>query len=320
MGNADRMTMSKFGQQVLSVNAGPLRALEMKILQANLGYRCNMACKHCHVSGGPARAEVMDAETAGRVVRVFLDNPFESLDITGGAPELNPNFRMMVTEASKAGRRVTVRTNLTIFLEEKMGDLPEFYRDRNVELIASLPYYLEDGVDRVRGGGAFKKSIEILQKLNSLGYGVDPSGLSLCLVYNPQGMFLAPSQCALEAEYKRELKGRFGVSFTRLYTFTNMPVGRFKDFLSRTGNLDKYLGKLSSAFNPANLDGVMCRHLVNVGWDGRLYDCDFNQALGLSTAPDAPRHISGFDHAALSRRTIAVDDHCYGCTAGQGST
>jgi radical SAM/Cys-rich protein len=314
------MTTMKFEQELRAVNAEPLRALDIKILQVNLGYRCNMTCKHCHVSGGPARTEVMDAETAGRVLRVFLDNPIDALDITGGAPELNPNFRMLVTEANKAGRRVIVRTNLTIFSEEGMGDLAEFYRDRNVELIASLPYYLEDGVDRVRGGGAFRKSVEVLRKLNSLGYGDGPSGLSLCLVYNPQGMFLAPAQCVLEAEYKRELKNRFGISFTRLYTFTNMPVGRFKDFLARTGNLDKYLGQLSSAFNPSNLDGIMCRHLVNVGWNGNLYDCDFNQALGLSTTPDAPRHISGFDYAALSHRTIAVDDHCYGCTAGQGST
>ncbi|HEX9112926.1 MAG TPA: arsenosugar biosynthesis radical SAM (seleno)protein ArsS [Nitrospirota bacterium] len=314
------MVNTKFNDKLLTLQSGPLKALDMKVLQVNLGYRCNMACKHCHVSAGPARAEDMDATTAEKVLRVFLDNPFEIMDLTGGAPELNPSFPMLVTGARNAGRRIIARTNLTIFFEEGMGHLPRFYRDRDVELIASLPYYLEDGVDRVRGGGTFRKSIEALRTLNALGYGMESAGPSLSLVYNPQGMFLAPAQCSLEAEYKRELKDRFNVSFTRLYTFTNMPIGRFRDFLVRTGNLEKYLNKLSAAFNPGTLDGIMCRHLVNVGWDGSLFDCDFNQILGQKTVADVPHHIDRFDFAALAERAIAVDDHCYGCTAGQGSS
>lgn len=314
------MAGTKFCDKLLSVQSGPLKALDMTVLQVNLGYRCNMVCKHCHVSAGPARAETMDAETAEKVLRVFLANPFDTLDLTGGAPELNPSFPMLVTGARDAGRRVIARTNLTIFFEEGMGHLPRFYRDRDVELIASLPYYLEDGVDRVRGGGTFRKSIEALRTLNALGYGRESAGPSLSLVYNPQGMFLAPAQCSLEAEYKRELKDRFNVSFTRLYTFTNMPIGRFRDFLIRTGNLEKYVNKLSAAFNPATLEGIMCRHLIHVGWDGSLFDCDFNQVLGQKTVADVPRHIDRFDFAALAERSVAVDDHCYGCTAGQGSS
>jgi len=314
------MTGSQFSDKITAVKAVPLKALDINILQVNLGYRCNMACKHCHVSAGPSRTEVMGRKTAEKVLRVLLDNPFETLDLTGGAPELNPSFRMLVAGARNAGKHVIARTNLTIIFEEGMEDLPEFYRDSDVELIASLPYYLEEGVDRVRGSGAFGKSIKALQTLNALGYGKESSGPSLSLVYNPQGMFLAPAQCALEGEYKRELKDRFGVSFTRLYTFTNMPIGRFREFLVRTGNLVKYLEKLSAAFNPATLDGIMCRHLVNVGWDGTLFDCDFNQVLGHKTASDVPRHIDDFDFAALAGRAIAVDDHCFGCTAGQGSS
>jgi radical SAM/Cys-rich protein len=313
------MSMMKFIDKVQSVRPGPLTAREMKILQVNLGYRCNMSCKHCHIGGGPDRTEVMDAKTADQVLRVFLDNPFETLDLTGGAPEMNPNFCMLVTEARRAGRTVIARTNLTIFFEQGMNDLPDFYRDNGVDLVASLPYYLEDGVDRVRGSGAYGKSIDALKRLNSLGYG-ESGGLFLGLVYNPQGMFLAPPQAMLEGEYKKVLKDRFGVSFSRLYTFTNMPIGRFRDHLARTGSLDKYLDRLVCSFNHLTLDNIMCRSLLNMSWDGKLYDCDFNQVLGITTAPGTPHHISEFDYASLSRRAISVDDHCYGCTAGQGSS
>ncbi len=314
-----RMSRMKFIDKVLSVRPEPLTAAGLKILQVNVGYRCNMTCKHCHVSGGPARTEVMDEETTKRVVEVFASNPFEVLDITGGAPELTPSFRWLITEAAKAAKHIIARTNLTIFFEQGMDGLPEFYRDHQVELIASLPDYLEDSVDRVRGSGTFKKSIAALQKLNVLGYGVE-SRLPLGLVYNPQGMSLAPAQAVLESDYQRELKERFGISFTRLYTFTNMPIGRFREYLVRTNNLDKYLETLFNAFNPMALDGVMCRQLINVGWDGRLYDCDFNQVLGLAASAGAPDHIRNFDYRALAKRRISVDEHCYGCTAGQGST
>jgi radical SAM/Cys-rich protein len=262
----------------------------------------------------------MDEKTAAVVLRVLAENPIETLDLTGGAPELNPQFRRLVTEARKMGRHVVVRTNLAVFFEDGMEGFPEFYRDHGVELIASLPYYLEDNVDRVRGSGSFKKIIAALEHLNELGFGKGASERSLNLVYNPQGAFLAPDQAMLEAEYKRGLHDRFGISFTRLYTFANMPIGRFREFLERTGNLAKYMDKLSCAFNPKTLEGVMCRSLVNVGWDGALYDCDFNQVLGLPVSPEASRRIGAFDFDALSKRKIHVDDHCYGCTAGQGSS
>ncbi len=312
--------MKTFKETISETSLQSFMALDLKVLQANVGYRCNLACKHCHVSGGPVRQEVMNEKIARQVIRVVTDNPFDMLDITGGAPEMNPSLKTIVRETRRAGKRVTVRTNLTIFFEHGFEAFPEWYRDQGVDLIASLPYYLEDGVDRVRGNGTYKKSIEALKILNGLGYGIDSTGPSLSLVYNPQGMFLAPSQCSLEMEYRRELKDRFGISFTRLYTFTNMPLGRFREHLVRTGNLDKYMDKLACAFNPATLDGIMCRHIISVGWDGALHDCDFNLVLGLPTAAGVPQHIDDFDYTVLVNRLVSVGDHCYGCTAGQGSS
>ena len=258
--------------------------------------------------------------TAAVVRAPYAPFAIETLDLTGGAPELNPHFRRLVSEARKAGKRVIVRTNLTIFFEQGMGDLPEFYRDHDTELVASLPCYLEENIAAVRGNGAFKKSMEALRRLNSLGFGSDTAGRPLSLVYNPGGAFLPPLQSALEADYKRELKDRYGISFTRLYVFTNMPIGRFRDALVKRGDLAQYLDMLASAFNPDTLDNIMCRTIVSVGWDGRLYDCDFNQVLGLGVDPDKPKHVRDFDYDALARRRLTVDDHCFGCTAGQGST
>jgi radical SAM/Cys-rich protein len=309
----------RFEEKVLETHGVPLTATRIDVLQVNLGYRCNMTCKHCHVEAGPYRNEMMDADTIDDVISALGGSDIPALDLTGGAPELNPGFRELVLRARDLGRRVMARTNLTIFFEEGMEDLPEFYAQNGVELVASLPYYIESGVDRVRGGGAFKKSIESLQRLNSLGYGTD-GGRTLDLVYNPPGAFLPPAQETLEAEYKRELQKNFGVSFTSLFTFTNMPIGRFRDFLKLTGNLEKYMDKLAGAFNPATLDGLMCRHLLSVGWDGRLYDCDFNLVLGLPLDENCPSHIRDFDYDRLSGRKITVGDHCFGCTAGQGST
>jgi radical SAM/Cys-rich protein len=313
------MTNTAFHRKVAAVRPEPLRAMELSTLQVNLGYRCNLACRHCHVSGGPSRMEVMDRETADAVLRALASSKIGTLDITGGAPELNPSFRYLVLGARKLGRIMIARTNLAVFFEAGMEDLPEFYRDNDVALVASLPYYLEDDVDRVRGSGTFRKSIDALRKLNGLGYGA-PDGKVLNLVYNPRGAFLAPDQSALEAEYRKELSARFGISFTRLYTFTNMPIGRFRAFLAGTGHLEKYMDKLACAFNPATLDGIMCRHLVSVGWDGRLYDCDFNQVLGLTVNSGAPAHIRDFDPDPLSGRIIETGDHCFGCTAGAGSS
>ena len=307
-----------FRDRILTVNSGPLYAGGIEILQVNLGYACNMSCKHCHVSAGPAREEMMDLQTIEKVLKALDESGIKLLDITGGAPELNPGFRYLVEQSKHIGCHVIARSNLTIFLEKGMEDLFDFYSLNNVEIIASLPYYNEAGVDKVRGSGAFLKSISALQRLNSLGYGMDTKRLDL--VYNPQGAFLPPSQSALEDEYRKELKRKYDISFHSLYTFANMPIGRFREFLIRSGNFDKYMEELSSAFNPETLSGIMCRRLINVGWDGSLYDCDFNQLIGLRVLDAYPRTLRDFDYRLLSGRQLAVDDHCYGCTAGQGST
>lgn len=314
------MTKSRFFDTVQTVRNEPLTADGIAVLQVNMGSRCNMVCNHCHVSAGPARNEVMDKDTMDAILQVLKDSTINTLDITGGAPELNPLFPELVTNARKMGKRIIARTNLTVFFEPGCAGFPEFYRDQEVELIASLPCYLESNVNGIRGNGAFQKSIDALRRLNSLGYGDEAGKLSLSLVYNPAGPFLAPSQSCLEVDYKRELKARYGIVFNRLFAFTNMPIGRFGDALVKSGSRGTYVDMLVSAFNPATLEKVMCRSLLSVGWDGRLYDCDFNQVLGTPVASGMPQHIRLFDHSALSRRKISVDDHCFGCTAGQGST
>jgi radical SAM/Cys-rich protein len=313
------MKETKFFTKVLASSSTPLTALEIATLQVNVGYRCNLACKHCHIGAGPDRTEMMDRRTVDEVLAALAGSGIGTIDITGGTPELNPHFRHLVRSARAAGRHVIIRTNLSIFHDSGMEDLPEFYRDHGVEIVASLPYYKEDSVDRVRGIGTFKKCVAALQQLNRLGYG-GSGDRTLNLVYNPPGAFLAPDQTALELEYKKELGDRFQITFNRLFTLTNMPIGRFRDFLVRTGNLDNYQDKLVGAFNPATLCSIMCRHLISVGWDGRLYDCDFNQILGLAVSPGVPSHIRDFDLNALARRTIEVGDHCFGCTAGAGSS
>lgn len=313
------MKETRFYERVLEAAHQPLTALDITTLQVNIGYCCNLTCKHCHIAAGPSRTEMMDRHTIDAVIRALQESRISVLDITGGAPELNPHFRYLVREARKIGSRVICRTNLAVFYEPGMEDLPEFYLDHQVELVASLPYYREEHVDRVRGSGTFKKCIAALQKLNARGYG-DANETILDLVYNPPGAFFAPDQKALEAEYKKALESDFDISFNRLYTFTNMPIGRFRDFLVRTGNFEKYSEKLICAFNPQTLDNIMCRRMLSVGWDGRLYDCDFNQVLGLAVNPDVPSTITDFDATILAKRTITVGEHCFGCTAGQGST
>ncbi|MGD0886082.1 MAG: arsenosugar biosynthesis radical SAM (seleno)protein ArsS [Thermodesulfovibrionales bacterium] len=298
----------------------PLKSTRIEILQVNLGYRCNMTCKHCHVQAGPAREETMTAETIEQIIAVLKESRITNLDLTGGAPELNPHFRYLVRTARALGCHVMVRSNLTILLEKGMEDLAGFYRQTGVEIIASLPSYREDGVDRIRGTETFQKSIRALRALNRLGFGTKSDDLKLNLVYNPTGAFLPPAQSAIEEEYKRELAGRFGITFNRLYTFTNMTIGRFREFLIRTNAFERYMEKLIAAFNPETINGIMCRHLLNVGWDGRLYDCDFNQMMGLPVRKDYPQRIQDFDDVLFREREITFGDHCFGCTAGQGST
>lgn len=312
---------SEFDRLLKKHDAFPLAAFEVATLQINVGRRCNQACHHCHVEAGPNRTEEMSRDTAELVIAALERHPqIETLDVTGGAPELNPNFRFLVTEARRLKRKVIDRCNLTILFVPGQEQLAEFLASNEVEVVASLPYYLADRTDSQRGQGVFEQSIAGLRLLNRLGYGGDNTGLTLNLVYNPTGAFLPPAQAAMESEYKRELGNRYGIVFNRLYTITNMPIARFRHFLERTGNLDKYMSRLASSFNPAAAASVMCRSLVSVGYEGNLYDCDFNQMLGLPVSRGVPQHIRDFDAFLLARRTIVTGDHCLGCTAGAGSS
>jgi radical SAM/Cys-rich protein len=311
----------KFAERIAqTIDGGALAAIGVGTIQVNLTLRCNLACKHCHVHAGPGRPEMMSDGNVDAVMDALSSGEVHTLDLTGGAPEYHPRFREMVERARTLGKHVIVRSNLAVYHEPGMEDLPEFLAEQAVELVASLPYYLEENVDRVRGAGVFGKCIEAISRLNALGFGSGTGTRVLSLVYNPQGAFLSPAQEGLEQEYRRELSKRHGIVFDRLYTLTNMPIGRFRDFLDRTRQLEGYMEKLSCAFNSATLEGVMCRHLINVAWDGTLYDCDFNQVLGLGVAEGVPHTIAEFDHRALAARPIMVGEHCYGCTAGQGST
>jgi radical SAM/Cys-rich protein len=299
-----------------------LRRGRLDTLQVNVGYRCNQSCVHCHVAAGPNRTEEMSGETADLVIAFLERQKVSTLDITGGAPELNPHFRRMVTAVRDLGLRVMDRCNLTIFEVEGQGDLPEFLARQQVEIVASMPCYLEDNVERQRGKGVFDASIRGLQKLNALGYGDETSGLVLNLVYNPQGPSLPPPQGALEADYKRVLGESHGVRFNNLYTLANMPIQRFGSMLISKGQFDDYLALLQHAHLDANLDNVMCRNLVSVDYRGFVYDCDFNQMLDLplSHRGNERVHLSALLDQDLTGSDIRVAGHCYGCTAGQGSS
>lgn len=297
-----------------------LRAATVETLQVNVGKLCNQACKHCHVDASPARTEIMTRETVELVLAALRRFRFHTLDITGGAPELNPSFRYLVQQARDLSIHVIVRHNLTVMFDPGQIDLPEFFRGQGVEVVSSLPYFLEEQTDKQRGHGVFEKSIEALRRLNAVGYGVDGSGLVLNLVYNPVGAFLPPSQASIEEDFKRELRARYEVSFNQLYTITNMPINRFLDYLRRSGNEERYMRKLVAAFNPSAVDGLMCRTLVSVDWTGRLYDCDFNQMLEIGVASELPQSIEDFDPTEFASRPVMTGAHCFGCTAGSGSS
>jgi len=301
---------------------GGLRRAAPRTLQVNVGKLCNQACHHCHVDAGPKRTEIMASATAERVLHVLERNPgLEVLDLTGGAPELNPSFRPLVEQARALGRTVLVRCNLTVILLEGMAWLPDFYRRYGVRLVCSLPCYSGDNVDRQRGRGVFDASIAALRRLNGLGYGQEGSPLGLDLVYNPVGAYLPGPQPELEAQYRARLHADAGVEFHRLLTITNMPIARFAEQLRRTGEYDRYMGLLVNHFNPTTVEGLMCRHLVSVGWDGRLYDCDFNQMLELPIGAAGPRTIWELDDVrTLAGGGITTGSHCFGCTAGTGSS
>ena len=319
---------------MLTKESPPLSRAEVTTLQINVGKRCNQACHHCHVEAGPKRTEMMDRRTADQIIRVLEATPqIAVVDITGGAPELNANFRMLVSESRRLGRSVIDRCNLTVLFEPGQDDLAEFLAEHQVLVAASMPCYSASNVNEQRGQGVFDKSIRGLKKLNELGYGKPGSGLELDLVYNPVGAFLPPPQAKLEADYKRELGEHYGIQFTRLLTITNMPISRFAHYLRREGKYSEYMSVLVKHFNPQTIDGLMCRHLVSVGWEGSLYDCDFNQMLEIGTpqvgqnalgglgAREAPASI--FDVESFSDwsgRAIASANHCFGCTAGAGSS
>ncbi|MBI3863081.1 MAG: arsenosugar biosynthesis radical SAM protein ArsS [Planctomycetia bacterium] len=309
-----------FAQTLAEHGVGSLRANGIQVLQVNLGKVCNQTCRHCHVDAGPDRREVMSFETVEACLDVLARTAIPTLDITGGAPEMNLHFEHLVAATRRLGRSVIDRCNLTILVAPGYDHLPAFLAAHGVRVIASLPCYLERNTDAQRGEGVFERSIEALRRLNSVRYGDPAGGLVVDLVFNPQGPSLPPPQAELEQAYRRELLSRFGIVFNRLYTITNMPISRFLDDLLRAGRFDEYMSKLAAAFNPATCAGLMCRTTLSVDWRGNLYDCDFNQMLDLRTSEGVPQHISEFLESPLAQRPIVTGQHCYACTAGAGSS
>lgn len=299
----------------------PLKPKELEILQLNLGYMCNQVCSHCHVDAGPDRKEIMTRETMLECLEVIRSSGAHILDLTGGAPEMNPNFRWFVEEAAKAGiQDFIVRSNLTIILaNKKYHDLPEFFKEHNVHVISSLPFYKKEKTDRQRGKGVFNKSIEALKMLNAVGYGKKGSNLKLDLVYNPSGAFLPTNQEALEKDFKKALFEDFGITFNQLFSITNLPISRFLEYLIASENYEDYMHELVGAYNPSAVQNVMCTNTISVSWDGWLYDCDFNQMLDLKVDSQV-KHIKDFNEDKLAGREICISQHCYGCTAGAGSS
>ena len=310
----------EFDEALATARSWPLRSSPFEVLQLNVGKLCNQTCRHCHVDAGPDRREVMTRETMTLCLAVLDRIRVGTIDITGGAPELNPDFRWLVDQATARGCHVMDRCNLTVLELPAHRDLAEFLAAHRVEVVCSLPHYQALNTDRQRGDGVYEKSIAALKRLNQVGYGDGRSGLRLALVVNPVGAYLPAAQQALEAEWKRQLWRLHGIRFDALYSITNMPINRFLEWLLESGNLDAYMERLANAFNPAAIAGLMCRTTISVGWDGQLYDCDFNQMLGLPVMPRASRHIRDFDPEALEGRRIVVGRHCFGCTAGAGSS
>lgn len=289
----------------------------LSTLQVNVGRLCNLSCKHCHLEAGPNRTEVMNHDVMEACLAVCREQQVETIDITGGAPEMNPHIKWFIGEACKICMHVIVRTNLVVMDENEYRSFPEFYAKNKVEVVCSLPYYSESVMDKVRGAGSFNTAIKMLKQLNSLGYGID-EWLVLNMVYNPAGAFFPPAQAAIEKEYKAKLQTDFGIVFNNLFTITNNPIGRFGEFLKRSGNLTSYMQKLSDAFNPTTLPNLMCRFQISVGYDGTLYDCDFNQAVALPIS--TKQTIFDLIGKSFEPRKICFANHCYGCTAGQGSS
>lgn len=314
-------SLPTFSDKLKLSNQFPLRPNKIEILQLNLGYMCNQVCAHCHVDAGPDRKEIMTQETMQQCLDVIKNTQVHTLDLTGGAPEMNHNFRWFVEQASLLGvQDFIVRSNLTIILaNKKYHDLPEFFAKHNIHVVSSLPYYKKEKTDKQRGDGVFDKSIQALQMLNKVGYGMPNSNLKLDLVYNPSGAFLPANQVELENDFKKALKEDFNISFNNLFAITNLPISRFLDYLIESDNYEEYMYALVEAYNPKAVANVMCTNTISVSYDGFLYDCDFNQMLNLKVN-SKEQHISDFNEQNLTNRNIVISQHCYGCTAGAGSS
>ena len=313
--------LPRFRDKIAQMGKFPLRPKKLEVLQINLGYMCNQVCEHCHVDAGPDRREIMDRRTMDLCLQVIERTGAHTLDLTGGAPEMNPDFRWFVEQASKAGiQDFMVRSNLTILLaNKKYQDLPDFFKKHRVHVVSSMPHYTRGKTDKQRGDGVFDKSIEVLKMLNRVGYGQPGSGLKLDLVHNPSGAFLPGDQTAMEHDFKKALKEDFNIVFNQLFSITNLPIARFLDYLLASDNYGDYMVALVDAFNPVAVDKVMCTNTLSVGWDGWLYDCDFNQMLGLRVNGKL-KHIRDYNEEMLQDRDIVISQHCYGCTAGAGSS
>lgn len=312
--------MPKISPTFTERTGGSLRSSGIDILQLNIGHRCNLTCRHCHVRATPQSTDIMSRHTIDQCLEVLKNHAIPVVDITGGSPELHPHFPWLLQECAALNRRVLVRSNGVILLEKEHEAMLDLYVSTQAEVVLSLPHLDPRTTDRQRGEGVFAGVIEAMRRLNARGYGEDGSDLVVDLVHNPAGAYLPGSQAGIELQYRDALRERYGVVFNRLFTITNMPIGRYLDYLVETDNYDEYMTSLVKAFNPATLDGAMCKSTVSVGWDGRLYDCDFNQMLGLTIDHGAPNHIDAFAMDTLISREIVVGDHCYGCTAGAGSS
>ncbi|AOP34495.1 radical SAM protein [Leptospira tipperaryensis] len=316
----DHKNLPLFSDKLDQTNVGALHPIPTEIFQMNLGKLCNQTCKHCHVDAGPDRKESMSKDTMFQCLSVLATSSISIVDITGGAPEMHPEFRWLVQELRKLGKKVMVRCNLTILLAgTRYADLPQFYAENQVEVVSSLPYFEKRRTDSQRGEGVFDRSIEALKRLNAVGYGIENSGLVLNLVYNPAGAFLPGDQVSLEREFKNSLQKEHGIKFNSLFTITNMPISRYLEYLQESGNLENYIEKLVTSYNPSAALGVMCKNTLSVGYDGSLYDCDFNQMLEMKVESKI-QSIQDYDEKLLQQRTIRVGEHCYGCTAGAGSS
>ncbi|MFA7274489.1 MAG: arsenosugar biosynthesis radical SAM (seleno)protein ArsS [Crocinitomicaceae bacterium] len=313
--------LKPFRENLSEVNLFPLKATQLDVFQINVGKMCNQVCDHCHVDAGPDRKEIMTRETMELCLEAIDQTNCHTVDLTGGAPEMNPDFRWFVEQLSAKGKKIIVRCNLTIIVaNKKYHDLPEFYKLHNIELASSLPYFSSAKTDAQRGEGVFDKSIRALKMLNAVGYGKEGTGLILNLVYNPSGAFLPPDQHSLETQFKNKLRKGWEIEFNELFAITNLPISRYLSYLVASNNYEKYMEKLVNAFNPMAAADVMCRNTVSIGWDGYIYDCDFNQMLDLKVSTKNSKHLLEFNLQQLESRNIILNEHCYGCTAGSGSS